>query len=176
VARDRRPLRPDEERLWTAVKRSVQPIRPADRVPEHPPPADIAAVMPAPAPPPRPAMPTLHTLGPRERARIVKGKAPVEARLDLHGLTQEEAYYQLAGFLARAHALDQRIVLVITGKGGGDAGWDPASGHGRGVLRRVVPQWLSLPAFRPYVLGFEEAHLAHGGSGALYVRVRRRRA
>jgi DNA-nicking Smr family endonuclease len=186
VARSRRPLRPEEEALWTTVKRSVQPIRPGDRIPEAPPvppvpavapspPADIAAVMPAPPPPPRPAIPSLQTLAPRERSRIARGKSPIDARIDLHGLSQEDAYFHLSGFLARAHAEDRRVVLVITGKGRADAGFDPVAGHGRGVLRRVVPQWLSLPAFRSYVLGFEEAHLAHGGSGALYVRIRRRR-
>jgi DNA-nicking Smr family endonuclease len=43
------------------------------------------------------------------------------------------------------------------------------------VLKRQVPQWLSLPEFRTLVIGFEEAHIAHGGEGALYVRVRRTR-
>jgi DNA-nicking Smr family endonuclease len=57
-------------------------------------------------------------------------------------------------------------VLVITGKGGRSDG-------ARGVLRRQVPQWLGLPEFRAYVVGFEDAHVAHGGEGALYVRIRK---
>ena len=56
-------------------------------------------------------------------------------------------------------------MLVITGKG--------TAGGERGVLRRQVPQWLSLPEFRTFVIGFEEAHIGHGGEGALYVRIRR---
>jgi DNA-nicking Smr family endonuclease len=67
-----------------------------------------------------------------------------------------------------ARARDARLVLVITGKGGRSAGE-------RGVLKRYVPQWLNLPEFRTLVIGFEEAHIAHGGEGALYVRVRRTR-
>jgi DNA-nicking Smr family endonuclease len=62
------------------------------------------------------------------------------------------------------------LVLVITGKG------QRGEGEGereRGVLRRHVPQWLGLPEFRTFVVGFEDAHVAHGGEGALYVRLRR---
>jgi DNA-nicking Smr family endonuclease len=185
VARDRRRLGPDDEALWTAVKRTVEPLRPEDRLPPPrppvaaampEPPADIAAVTPQAPPPARPAIPSMHPLGRRERQKVAKGRTPIDSRIDLHGLTQDEAHARLAGFLARAHAEGQKVVLVITGKGrqdGGPAGFGLSE---RGVLRRVVPIWLSLPAFRPYVLGFEEAHLAHGGGGALYVRIRRRRA
>jgi DNA-nicking Smr family endonuclease len=72
-------------------------------------------------------------------------------------------------FLRRAQADGARLVLVITGKGAPDAF------AGRGVLKRQVPLWLKLGEFRPYVLGFENAHAAHGGEGALYVRVRKAR-
>ena len=61
-------------------------------------------------------------------------------------------------------------MLVITGKGARVEGE-----RERGVLRRHVPQWLGLPEFRAYVVGFEDAHVAHGGEGALYVRLRRAR-
>jgi DNA-nicking Smr family endonuclease len=44
------------------------------------------------------------------------------------------------------------------------------------VLRRQVPEWLRLPEFRGYVVGFEDAHTRHGGAGALYVRIRRKRS
>ena len=72
-------------------------------------------------------------------------------------------------FLRQASGRGARLVLVITGKGArGEAGE-------RGVLRRQVPHWLRLPEFRALVIGFEQAHVAHGGEGALYVRVRRSR-
>jgi DNA-nicking Smr family endonuclease len=70
--------------------------------------------------------------------------------------------------LQRAHSQGLTFVLVITGKGRA-AGAESE----RGVLRRQVPQWLSLPEFRSLVVGFEEAHIGHGGEGALYVRIRR---
>jgi DNA-nicking Smr family endonuclease len=81
-------------------------------------------------------------------------------------LTQNEAYAALLRFLERAQADGRRIALVVTGK---DRGGE------RGVLRRQVPLWLELPAFRALVVGFDNAHAGHGGDGALYVRLRRRR-
>jgi DNA-nicking Smr family endonuclease len=82
-------------------------------------------------------------------------------------MTQTRAHGALSGFLQRAHRDGMTFVLVITGKGKIGAESE------RGVLRRQVPQWLSLPEFRGLVVGFEEAHIGHGGEGALYVRIRR---
>jgi DNA-nicking Smr family endonuclease len=97
---------------------------------------------------------------------VVRGKQAIDARLDLHGLTQSEAHGALLRFLHNAQARDARLVLVITGKG---RGGEP------GVLRRQVPQWLGLPELRSLVVGFEDAGARHGGEGALYVRLRRAR-
>ena len=102
------------------------------------------------------------------RTRVARGKEAIDGRLDLHGLTQSEAHTVLLRFLQAATTRDARLVLVITGKGGRGEG-------DRGVLKRQVPHWLNLPEFRALVIGFEEAHVAHGGEGALYVRVRRTR-
>jgi DNA-nicking Smr family endonuclease len=99
------------------------------------------------------------------RQRVARGREPIDARMDLHGLTQAEAHAALARFLRSASARGARLVLVITGKGERDGK--------RGVLRRQVPHWLALPEFREWVIGFEDAHMAHGGEGALYVRLRR---
>ncbi|WP_421725348.1 Smr/MutS family protein [Bauldia sp.] len=98
---------------------------------------------------------------------------PVDRRIDLHGLTQTVAHGRLLRFLEDAHANGARIVLVITGKGNDtprDIG-EPS----RGVLRRAVPEWLKSAAFKPFVAGVSEAGRRHGGAGAFYVRVRRRR-
>ena len=95
----------------------------------------------------------------------------IDARVDLHGLRQDEAHRRLASFLIRAQAEGHKVVLVITGKG--RPGSEEAFGSERGVLRRSVPHWLSSPAARDVVIGFEPADPVHGGAGALYVRIRR---
>jgi DNA-nicking Smr family endonuclease len=102
----------------------------------------------------------------RTRGRIAKGRVTLDARIDLHGLTQAEAHGLLLSFLHRAHAADLRHVLVITGKGSA-----PMS---EGVLRRAVPAWFATAPFRPLVSGHSAASRQHGGEGALYVRLRRR--
>ena len=105
----------------------------------------------------------------RLKQRLGRGLIAIDARIDLHGLTQAEAFGQLSAFLRRARRDGARTVLVITGKGGmGDGDGPP-----RGVLRRQVPLWLSATGLREGVIAFAPAHAEHGGSGALYVRLRR---
>ncbi|WP_333825145.1 Smr/MutS family protein [Pinisolibacter sp.] len=120
---------------------------------------------------PRP--PALAPIDDRTRRRLVRGTIAVDERLDLHGLTQEAAHSVLRRFLVTARDRGARIVLVITGKG--KPGGSAFETHERGVLRRSVPHWLADPSLRDVVVGYEEAHLAHGGAGAVYVRLRRRR-
>jgi DNA-nicking Smr family endonuclease len=177
----RRSLSEEERALWDSVARQVKPLRKKVRagkaaaLTSEPPPAK-----PAPSPRPLPstqvpkpsksAVPPLAPLGRRERSKLSRGRSEIDARLDLHGMTQSRAHRVLLGFLQRAHHEGHTFVLVITGKGkvaGGESE--------RGVLRRQVPQWLSSPELRPLVVGFEEAHIGHGGEGALYVRIRRGR-
>ena len=105
----------------------------------------------------------------RTRSKLARGSDDIDARIDLHGMTQVRAHHALLAFLQRAHDNGLTFVLVITGKGKVGAEAE------RGVLRRQVPQWLSQPEFRTLVVGFEEAHIGHGGAGALYVRIRRSR-
>ncbi|WP_237155238.1 Smr/MutS family protein [Oryzibacter oryziterrae] len=184
-----RHLNEEEEALWGAVKRTVVPLRthvpmeaPAPEVtpakPEKPAARRPVALAPytPPGPPPKPAVPVLHPLGRRDRQQVVRGRRDIDGRLDLHGYRQDEAHARLAGFLGHAQAMSWSLVLVITGKGMGGSGFAELHEPERGVLRRVVPLWLSLPEFRRFVLGFEDAHLVHGGGGALYVRIRKRKA
>lgn len=103
----------------------------------------------------------------RSAERMRRGKMSIDARLDLHGLGQQDAHSQLDSFLARAQAQGLRCVLVITGKG-------RFSEEG-GILRKQVPKWLNLPANRERVLAFDYARPQHGGSGALYILLRRQR-
>jgi DNA-nicking Smr family endonuclease len=171
----------DEERaLWESVAKQVKPLRKKARTakPLHPaaePPSDLRPaparpVVSVPVPKPKPA-PPLAPLGRREKSKLSRGRSEIDARIDLHGMTQLRAHRALLSFLQRAHADGVTFVLVITGKGkvGG-------AEEERGVLRRQVPNWLGLPEFRALVVGFEEAHIGHGGEGALYVRIRRARS
>jgi DNA-nicking Smr family endonuclease len=178
--RRRRALSEEERALWESVAKQVKPLRKKPRLKMSNPAAieesSIAArpagkSLPAPAAkrltPARP--PPLAPLGRRERSQLSRGRKDIEARLDLHGMTQSRAHRALQSFLQRASSDGLTFVLVITGKG------TATSDSGRGVLRRQVPEWLNLPEFRALVVGFEQAHIGHGGEGALYVRVRRAR-
>jgi DNA-nicking Smr family endonuclease len=183
--RRQRRLSDAERILWSEVTRDIAPFRP--RVPTK---QDTTIESQASPPPvakskPKPqrasrslqtaserTQPPLAPLGRRMRQRIARGSHALGGRLDLHGLTQREAHDRLIGFLRTAQARGETLVLVITGKGAPLA----ETGHERGVLKRQVPHWLRLPALRELVVGFEPAHVAHGGEGALYVRVRRKRA
>lgn len=111
--------------------------------------------------------------------RLKEGKVDPDAKLDLHGLTQAQAHGRLATFLHRAHDHDLRCVLVVTGKGGGRPQSErlsfEATTAGQGVLKSMVPRWLSEGDIRRYVSGTAEAHSRHGGAGALYVYIKRRK-
>jgi DNA-nicking Smr family endonuclease len=178
----RRRLTDEDHALWRSVTRSITPLkrrRPepyAAPVPERTSKAAPPLSLPtAPArsrqlsktPQPK-AQPPLMPIERRLKQRLARGTVEIDARLDLHGRTQSEAHAVLLRFLHRAQGDGARTVLVNTGKGGDLA-------EGRGVLKRQVPFWLALPEFRSYVLGVETAHMAHGGEGALYVRLRRTR-
>jgi DNA-nicking Smr family endonuclease len=118
----------------------------------------------------------------RQTRRIAKGHVEIDARIDLHGLTQNVAHARLVSFLSRAAGDGMRLVLVITGKGSGWRSRDAAPlAVGRadgepGVLRRNVPRWLAEPGLRQIVSGFGPAARHHGGDGAFYVQLRRRRS
>jgi DNA-nicking Smr family endonuclease len=179
--RDRSKLSAEERELWAKFTRSVAPLRQRRPAIASAPPAPTARKPSAPAPAraervthsvsakpaPKPAS-ALEPLDRRLKQRLARGTQAIDARLDLHGKTQSEAHAALIRFLRRAQRDGARFVLVITGKGGRrDDG-----GEG-GVLKRQVPLWLRLPDLRPYVVGFETAHVGHGGEGAIYVRIKK---
>lgn len=110
---------------------------------------------------------------PRLRKRITRGREEISQTIDLHGLRQDEARHALINFLNYAQKSGARTVLVITGKGKSNKRAFAAMGEpiGDGVLRQMVPQWLhQMPSL---VSGVSSADRHHGGSGALYVRLRR---
>lgn len=170
-----RKLEGEDRILWEQVERTTVPLKgrklerrqppqqpPAD-APEPKAPARNTGGAAAPPPPEKKSQPRLTRLDSPTRNKLARGRLPVQARIDLHGMTQGEAHPLLLSFLRRAQAAGLRHVLVITGKGS----------TGDGVLRRAVPGWLVTPAFRALVSGIDEAGRRHGGGGALYVRLRR---
>ncbi|AQS42268.1 MAG: Small MutS-related domain-containing protein [Candidatus Tokpelaia hoelldobleri] len=163
--------------LWEKVVHDVRPLHQRARggnktarlaEEECAPPSRNTAV-PAPVGPvAKPAVktqPPVQHLDRPTRHRIARGRLALDARLDLHGLTQHEAYNLLLHFVQSAQARGLRHVLVITGKG--------ASSGSDGVLRHAVPHWLATAPFRLYVSAMEDAARHHGGHGALYIRLRR---
>jgi DNA-nicking Smr family endonuclease len=174
-----RRLSDEEIALWAEVARSVSRRRGATLpAPSKPLAAD------SPSPPARPSheaksgkarqpprAPPLAPIERRLKRELRRGRAEIDGALDLHGMTQAEAHQALRAFLRHSQARGARLVVVVTGKGGGEerGPWSEE----RGVLRRVTPHWLKELDLRGVVLGFEEAGRAHGGAGALYVRIRR---
>ena len=183
-----------ERALWRHAMRDVEPL-PGNALPPEPkaaapeavaekpaPAATIALSAPRSRPLPTPLqLPTLTYartpgLDRRTAERLKRGQLPIEARLDLHGMTQDEARRSLDRFITHAHDRGLRAVLIITGKGlkprTRDAGpWDPEPG----ILKTQTPRWLNEAPNRARVLAFTAAQPRDGGSGALYVLIRRHR-
>ncbi len=163
-----------ENELWRAVTADVRPFRAPIRAPavqaggrEAAAPAVLprsAAVRHPSSAAPKQAAP-LRDIDHRTLTKIRRGRLEVDAKLDLHGMRQAEAQSALFGFLRRAQAEGDKLVIVVTGKG--------LTRDDSGVLRRMVPLWLQAASLRDVVVGFGEASRHHGGEGALYIRVRR---
>ena len=181
--KDGREATREEIRLWRRAMRDVQTL---DHVlpPPEPDPADPqpqAAPQPVasdPLPPLRPPPPIARALPPLEKGhspgvdkrtaeRLRQGERPIEARLDLHGMTRDGAHRALVRFVADSFDAGRRCILVVTGKG---------TREGSGVLRAEVPRWLNGDPIRGMVLTFAQAKPWHGGDGALYLLLKRRRS
>ncbi len=183
----RRPISDEERALWQMIAKTAVPLkrrRKSEPKPAPVPPEKAAPKLAKPktkAPPPKAPAPVAsppvrphelthgHAVGidKRQAERFRRGKTPIEGKIDLHGRTQQEAHDDLHHFLARAHAASKRMVLVITGKG--------ITGAKSGVLRENVPRWLNEPSLRRHVLAFDYAEPQHGGQGALYVLLKRKK-
>ncbi|MEM8552083.1 MAG: Smr/MutS family protein [Pseudomonadota bacterium] len=174
----KRVLRSHEKALWEKVARSIVPLRQTPQsadpkpkpAPQEPPPKPPAAAAKPQSPPKQPAAdgtPAARGLGEidkKAKRKLAKGFDSIDARIDLHGMTQDRAHEALSRFIVGSAARGCRTVLVITGKGRG--------GEGSGVLRRSVPVWLERRDLARHIVGIGQAGMGHGGSGALYVRLR----
>ena len=160
-----------EKALWGAATRDVRPLDPSLTPPV---PARIPEPLPAPekiVPLPVSAPQPLRAPGGVDRStveRLKRGQVAVEGRIDLHGMDQRAAFAALMGFVDTASRSGKRALLVITGKG--------ALADGGGVLRRNAPNWLMASPLAGRILTIQPAHIRHGGGGAFYVLLRRRKA
>ena len=147
-------------------KRRAKPVAPAPA----PVPAIVAraapVVRPAPKPPAKPQAPQLD--GSTER-KLTRGLLPIDATLDLHGMTQTQAHSALDRFVGRQIGTAARVLLIVTGKGKGGP-------HGEGgALKRLMPEWLMAGPHASRILKIASAARNHGGGGAFYVMLRRKR-
>lgn len=171
--------------LWSEVTRTVKPLhgRPhvilQSEIPARP--VAKTAVITSPPPismpgysPPVQALKSGHSvIEPGLKRRLARGHLPIDATLDLHDMNQAMAQQALTRFITARQSVGDRTVLVITGKG-------LKKNHAgiveqRGVLRAMLPIWLSAPHLSPLVSGLEPAARGHGGEGAFYVRLKRGR-
>ncbi len=186
----KRRLTPEEEELWQYVTRNDAPLHANARPPEpdmggHEP--ETRAAPRKPSAKIKKWQPSMHASLPAVRAsdapltlgdtagidranaqRFRKGKYPIDATLDLHGLSREKAYDALLRFISRHYAAQARCLLIITGKG-------KDSPNTPGVLREEVPRWLAQPELKAQILALSTAQAKHGGGGAYYLLLRRKR-
>ena len=167
-----RALKGEERALWREAMRGVRPLRGKARAhvsakakaktkaeePNQPPPSAALAAAPSPA---RGEESGWGSLDRRTAQKLKRGSIAIEARLDLHGMTQSDAHAALTRFIAHAQKRGTRAVLVITGKSG--------------VLHGAVPRWLEEGDNRARILALSRARAQHGGEGALYIFLRRQR-
>lgn len=189
-----RKLTEDERALWRKVTRDVaRDTPPAEASPTVP--APVAARLPVSKPIkrslapgltvkptgvklpeftlPQPSRPAPSGLDKRTEDKLRKGRRKPDARLDLHGMSAARAHAALKIFIADSQVMGRRCVLIITGKG---ADVEPGFGEiAPGVLRREAPRWLSTPPLSQMIVNVSQAHDRHGGGGALYVYIKRRR-
>ncbi len=190
--RQQSDLSAEDARLWAQVAADTRPLKAdkrdsaAKKAPKPDPAKSstkTAKTKPAaPAPPRPPSAPRPPELSAgaspgvdkRLGDRLRRGQLPIDARVDLHGMTQAEAKTALDDFIVASRHGGRRCVLVITGKGG-SRGTDDYGRARPGVLREAVPKWLNTATMRPHILSFAQAQPKHGGAGALYVLLKRLR-
>ncbi|MDB5535225.1 MAG: mismatch repair protein MutS [Devosia sp.] len=184
---------PHDFHLWTAVAATIDPLRRKRLLKMAngplPLPEPAAEKPPAPPPPEKPRrrfqVPSYQApmpphgkipdraLEPSIKKKVVRGRIEIDGTIDLHGLRQDEARAALYRFIQARAARGDRTILVITGKGIKTIDDYTLAMTERGVLRTMLPVWLSEPSLSPLVSGWTVAARGHGGEGAWYVRLRR---
>jgi DNA-nicking Smr family endonuclease len=164
-----RRLSPEERRLWSRVGRTIRlaPGRVLEPDDEAAPAAPSGPMIVSAAPAREAKRPARKPSPPEDlsgQRRIRRGQMEIEARLDLHGHTQDTAHRELIAFVLQNYALGARCILVITGKGR----------LGTGVLRSRLSEWIGDPDLRSMIAGHASAHQRHGGEGATYIFLKAR--
>jgi DNA-nicking Smr family endonuclease len=175
--------------LWHQVAETVSPLKRSRRkrlmqMANEPLPIPDANAKPRKSPVPviampsyrsdgRPSRPPGHGIEPGMKRRLMRGTMDIDGKIDLHGMRQAEAHAALSRFIHARVARGDRTILVITGKGLKKLERDAATIIDTGVLRTMLPIWLTEPALAPMVAGWDAAAQSHGGEGAFYVRLRR---
>lgn len=175
----------EERALWRSVTDTIKPLagrrraaprslvrevtKPNAPVPEKRTTVDLSGVKIGASLKPAALSPTPNPfaqgLDKRSEQRLKRGQMQIDARLDLHGHTQAAAQGEALAFLARAIERGQRCLLIITGKGAA----------GGGVLRKALPLWLEASPQAREILRLTPAAIQHGGDGAFYVLLKRKR-
>jgi DNA-nicking Smr family endonuclease len=169
LSRSKRDLTTEEKRLWREVAKSVTTRRLLPIVEDDEAPARTKASVRHPqiaAAPAKPSAKAKAAAPPANRGaerKVRRGQLTIDAKIDLHGHTQDRAQAALERFLRAAYARGDRTVIVITGVGRG----------GEGVIKRRFPEWIADPRLRTILAGYAPAHRQHGGAGAFYVFLKR---
>jgi DNA-nicking Smr family endonuclease len=193
----KRDLHDDERALWNEVMRDVRRLCGAKAGKAKPDKKRVGHVLREPPALPAPARPSIPSVAPSAKPkkasvpafgidgataeRLRRGKVEPDATLDLHGMTQARAHDRLVSFVRRAHENGFRCILVVTGKGAPRPAREAVAAFvmpersQAGVLNVMVPRWLEEDALRSFVVGVQGAHQRHGGAGAIYVYLRRKR-
>jgi len=184
---------PHDFHLWTTVAETVEPLRrkgllkfgigtlPMPEPEPHPAPIKSPPRMGAPKkpflppyqPPTQPVSFVDRAVDPAIHKKVRRGRIEIDGTIDLHGLTQVEAREQLRRYIGARSSRGDRTLLVITGKGKQTENDYISSMTERGILRTMLPIWLSEPGLSHLVSGWSIAARGHGGEGAWYVRLRR---
>lgn len=159
----KRDLNPDDIRLWWLNTRDVEPLREDVKKPGGPKKTKAARQAAVPVLPPQDKVPP--PIAPfQQKSRAMLRKQAIEAEIDLHGYSLQQAWDVLESFFARARKRGKRTVLVITGKG------SLASDQ---TLRVQVPRWLQEEPLSQHILGYQQSLPQDGGSGAYYVYLKK---
>lgn len=183
---------PHDFHLWTHVAATVEPLRrkgllklgtgplplpePEPLPPKRTPPGKLGpgrSFLPAYQAPSSLAPASEKAVDPAIHKKVRRGRIDIDGTIDLHGMTQVQAREALRRYISARAARGDRTILVITGKGARTDNDFIAAMTERGILRTMLPLWLSEPGLSHLVSGWSPAARGHGGEGAFYVRLRR---